>query len=206
MNTHTYQSNNEEINGREANLQSHIRSAFKRVIPAIQEGSVEVVKVSTLDTRCKVGVRAIQPSIDPVWACVGVGGSYVKYIKDLLEHKRSKDEILEWINKIDVYEWDDHSDQLIENALLGQRANLVDIEIFQDQKQAKIVVPEDQIGYALGPGRVNIELAMLATGYHIEIMNAENGSYIPSKSSTRQKRGKAGASISGGLPSLSKRR
>ena len=186
-------------------INSAINCAFSEVVTEIRYGLVEIVRTAYYNRRCKVGVRALMPGINPVSVCVGRDGCLVNDVKYRLNLNNNT--VTDGVERIDVFEWDDDPRRLIDNAL-GRQVDLLEAKILPDQRRAEIVVSDSQMGYALGSELVNIMLTILVTEYFIEVPGASvEDVHIPSRSSTRPSRGKgAGFMISGGLPSLGKHR
>ncbi len=128
-----------------------IKLLFKREVPEISTGEVEIVGISReAGSRTKISVRAENSDIDPVGACVGP------------RHMRL-DNVINELNgeKIDVIEWSDNPAVLISNAL--SPARVMRVEIYEDDKAALVVVPDDQLSLAIGKEGQNARLAVRLT-------------------------------------------
>lgn len=130
-----------------------IRLLFKREVPEIASGEVEIMAVSReAGSRTKVSVRAENPEIDPVGACVGPRGMRLDNIIDELSGE-----------KIDVIEWSANPAVLISNAL--SPARVMRVEVYEDEKSALVVVPNDQLSLAIGKEGQNARLAVRLTDW-----------------------------------------
>lgn len=130
-----------------------IRLLFRREVPEIASGEVVIEAVSReAGSRTKVSVRAENPEIDPVGACVGPRGMRLENIIKELNGE-----------KIDVIEWSDNPAVLISNAL--SPARVMRVEVYEDEKSALVVVPNDQLSLAIGKEGQNARLAVKLTDW-----------------------------------------
>ena len=137
-----------------------IEGLFRREVPEVASGSVEVrTIVREAGTRTKMAVFSDQPGIDPVGSCVGQKGVRVQAV-------------LQEVNgeKIDIIQWTDDNKSFITQALAP--AKDVTVTINEEEKTAKVTVPEDQLSLAIGKDGQNVRLASKLTGYRIEIEGA----------------------------------
>ena len=136
----------------------------------IKDGIVKIVSIAREEgSRTKIAVKAEDPNVDPVGACVGVNGARVRAIVNELGNEQ-----------IDVIEWSDNPAQYIFNALSPAKA--VSISAYDDEnlKKATVVVSDQQLSLAIGKAGQNVRLAAKLTGYSIDIksesaMEMENG-------------------------------
>lgn len=103
-----------------------------------------------------MAVSTNDPKVDPVGACVGLNGARVNAIVNELRGE-----------KIDIINWSDDPAELIENAL--SPAKVVSVEVADDEKSAKVIVPDYQLSLAIGREGQNARLAARLTGYKIDI-------------------------------------
>lgn len=103
-----------------------------------------------------MAVWSNDPDVDPVGACVGVNGSRVNSIVEELRGE-----------KIDIINWDENPAILIENAL--SPAKVIYVAADNDEKTAKVVVPDYQLSLAIGKEGQNARLAARLTGFKIDI-------------------------------------
>lgn len=141
-----------------------LEGLFKKEVPEVQQGSVEIKEVvREPGNRSKVAVYSTQPGIDPVGSCVGQKGVRIQAI------------IQEFggLEKIDIIQWTDDIKVYIANAL--SPAKDVAVELSEEEKSAKVTVPQDQLSLTIGSGGQNVRLASKLTGYRIEV----EGSGVP---------------------------
>jgi len=94
--------------------------------------------------------------IDPIGACIGDRGSRIKSIMMEL-----KDE------KIDVIKWSDDEKILIANSLNPAKVTLVNL--FEKEKTATVIVPDQQLSLAIGKQGQNARLAAKLTSWKVDI-------------------------------------
>ena len=134
-----------------------VRKLFELEIPEIYEGLIEIKSVSRdPGKRCKVAVYSQNPNIDPVGSCVGQKGIRIQNIINELNGE-----------KIDVIEWNEDPSTYISAALLPAQVMAVDIK--EDEHFAQVIVPDDQLSLAIGKAGQNARLAARLTGWKIDI-------------------------------------
>ena len=134
-----------------------VKRLFEYEVTEIQDGTVEIMSIAReAGSRTKMAVYSNNPNVDAVGACVGVNGSRVNAIVYEL-----RDE------KIDIINWSDDPAQLIENAL--SPAKVVSVMVDEEQKSARVIVPDYQLSLAIGKEGQNARLAAKLTGYMIDI-------------------------------------
>jgi N utilization substance protein A len=69
--------------------------------------------------------------------------------------------------KIDIVVWADESKQYITNAL--SPTSVTRVELDENSKKARVIVPEDQLSVAIGKSGQNVRLASKLTGYELDI-------------------------------------
>ena len=137
--------------------QELVKKLFEEEVTEIKDGTVEIMAIAReAGSRTKMAVRANVPHVDPVGACVGINGARVKNIVNELGNEQ-----------IDIVEWDDNPAQLIVNAL--SPAKVVSAVADEEEKNAKIIVSEQQLSLAIGKSGQNVRLAAKLTGYGIDI-------------------------------------
>ena len=134
-----------------------VRKLFELEIPEIYEGLIEIKSVSRdPGKRCKVAVYSQNPNIDPVGSCVGQKGIRIQNIINELNGE-----------KIDVIEWNEDPSIYISSALLPAQVMAVDIK--EEEHFAQVIVPDDQLSLAIGKAGQNARLAARLTGWKIDI-------------------------------------
>ena len=134
-----------------------VKRLFEAEVTEVKDGTVEIRSISReAGSRTKIAVYSNDPNVDPVGACVGVNGSRVNAIVDELRGE-----------KIDIINWSDVPEILIENAL--SPAKVVSVSVDEEAKSASVVVPDYQLSLAIGKEGQNARLAARLTGYKIDI-------------------------------------
>lgn len=134
-----------------------VRKLLEFEIPEIYEGVIEIKSVSRdAGSRSKVAVYSPDPNIDPVGSCVGARGVRIQNVINELNGE-----------KIDVIEWDEDPSIYIASALLP--AQILAVDIKEEEKFAEVIVPDDQLSLAIGKSGQNARLAAKLTNWKIDI-------------------------------------
>ena len=134
-----------------------VRKLFELEIPEIYEGVIEIKSVSRdAGNRSKVAVYSPNENIDPVGSCVGQKGIRIQNIINELNGE-----------KIDVIEWSEDPAIFISAALLPAQVMAVDIK--EEERFAQVIVPDDQLSLAIGKSGQNARLAARLTNWKIDI-------------------------------------
>ena len=134
-----------------------VRKLFELEIPEIYEGVIEIKSVSRdPGSRSKVAVYSPNENIDPVGSCVGQKGIRIQNIINELNGE-----------KIDVIEWNADPSIYISAALLPAQVLAVDIK--DEERFAQVIVPDDQLSLAIGKSGQNVRLAAKLTNWKIDI-------------------------------------
>ncbi len=134
-----------------------VRKLLEFEIPEIYEGVIEVKSVSRdAGYRSKVAVYSPDPNIDPVGSCVGQKGVRIQNVINELNGE-----------KIDVIEWNEDPSIYIASALLP--AQILAVDIKEEEKFAQVIVPDDQLSLAIGKSGQNARLAARLTNWKIDI-------------------------------------
>lgn len=130
---------------------------FENEAPELAAGTIEIRAVAReAGSRSKVAVFSNDSYIDPVGSLVGQRGVRVATVTSELGGE-----------KIDVIEWSDDIKTFIEDAL--SPAKIISVDTDEENRQAKVVVSEDQQSLAIGKGGQNVRLAAKLTGWRIDI-------------------------------------
>ena len=128
-----------------------VKRLFEKEVPEIFDGIVEIVSISReAGSRTKMAVKTNMQDVDPIGACVGTRGQRVKNITDEINGE-----------KIDIIEYN------ITASL--SPAKVVSVEIDEEEKIAKVVVPDDKLSLAIGKEGQNARLAAKLTNWKIDI-------------------------------------
>ena len=94
--------------------------------------------------------------MDPIGACVGPRGARVNTIVEELKGE-----------KVDIIKWSEDPAEYIAAALAP--ADVVSVEVCEEGKNCRVVVPDDQLSLAIGKEGQNARLAAKLTGWKIDI-------------------------------------
>jgi len=134
-----------------------IKRLFELEVPEIYEGIVEIKSIAReAGSRTKIAVHSRDENVDPVGACVGQKGARVQAIVDELKGE-----------KIDIIKWSKDAAEYISNAL--SPAKVIKVDIDEDNKTARVIVPDNQLSLAIGKEGQNARLAAKLTGWKIDI-------------------------------------
>ena len=134
-----------------------VKLLFEREVAEISDGTVEIKSITReAGSRTKIAVWSNNPSVDAVGSCVGVNGERVKHIVDELGGE-----------KIDIIKWDEDPAIFIENAI--RPSEVISVDVYPEDKEAYVVVPDDKLSLAIGLKGQNARLAAFLTGYKIDI-------------------------------------
>ncbi len=134
-----------------------VKKLFEIEVPEIIDGIVEIKDVAReAGSRTKISVWSNDENIDPVGSLVGKKGMRIQPIIDELNGER-----------IDVVPYSDDIPSYIINAL--SPAEILAIDINDEEKVATVVVPDDSLSVAIGAGGQNARLAAILTGWKIDI-------------------------------------
>ncbi len=134
---------------------------FKLEVPEINDGLIEIINgARDPGARAKISVRANDPRIDPIGACVGMRGSRVQAVSNELAGER-----------VDIILWDENPAQFVINAMAP--AEVVSITVDEDAHSMDIAVEEDNLSQAIGRGGQNIRLASELTEWELNVMSTQ---------------------------------
>ncbi|MCY3602322.1 MAG: transcription termination/antitermination protein NusA, partial [Chloroflexi bacterium] len=152
---------NDEIKGPQVIVSRGHRLLLRRLleveVPEIAQGRVEVKAIAREGGhRSKVAVHGRAASVDPIGACVGMRGSRIQNVVNELGGER-----------VDIIKWDPDPVSFVTNAL--SPAQVVDVQLDEDSREAVIVVPDSMLSLAIGKEGQNARLAAKLSGYRISI-------------------------------------
>ena len=137
-----------------------VKRLFELEIPEIYDGTVEVKSIAReAGSRTKIAVWSADENVDPIGACVGPRGQRVNAIVDELRGE-----------KIDIIKYSEDPAEFIAAALAP--ADVVSVQLADEGKSCRVVVPDDQLSLAIGKEGQNARLAARLTGYKIDIKPA----------------------------------
>jgi N utilization substance protein A len=134
-----------------------VRELFKLEVPEMADGLVEIRGVAREPGwRSKIAVISHVQGVDPVGACVGPRGSRVRMVVSELRGE-----------KIDIIPYNDEPARYVAKALSPARVREVLVD--DENRQATVIVPDDQLSLSIGREGMNARLAARLTGWHIDI-------------------------------------
>lgn len=134
-----------------------VRELFKLEVPEMADGLVEIVGVAREPGwRSKIAVVSHVQGVDPVGACVGPRGSRVRMVVSELRGE-----------KIDIIPFHEEPARYVAKALSPARVREVLVD--DEDRQATVIVPDDQLSLAIGREGMNARLAARLTGWRIDI-------------------------------------
>lgn len=134
-----------------------LKRLFELEVPELQEGIVELKGIAReAGTRSKIAVYSKDENVDPVGACVGPKGMRVQNIVNELNGE-----------KIDIIKWNPDPSKFVASSL--SPAKVVAVEIWEEEKVARVIVPDYQLSLAIGKEGQNARLAAKLTGWKIDI-------------------------------------
>ncbi|MDE5600893.1 MAG: transcription termination factor NusA, partial [Clostridia bacterium] len=135
-----------------------VRRLFELEVPEIKAGLVKIVSiVREAGFRTKMAVKSEDPNVDAIGSCIGNKGVRVNAI--IAE--------LGGYEKIDVVEYCDDSIEYIARALSPAQVLLVSIN--EEEKNARVIVPDEKLSLAIGRNGQNARLAAKLTGWKVDV-------------------------------------
>ncbi len=132
---------------------------FRLEVPEIGEDLIELLGAARdPGSRAKIAVRAQDPRIDPVGACVGMRGSRVQAVSNELAGER-----------VDIILWNDNPAQYVINAMAP--AEVLSIVVDEEAHSMDVAVHEDNLSQAIGRGGQNVRLASQLTDWELNVMD-----------------------------------
>ncbi len=136
---------------------SLVKRLFELEVPEIMNGTVQIKNIAReAGFRTKISVFSTDPNVDAVGACVGPRGARVERIVNELHNE-----------KIDIIEYDTDSAIYIAKSL--SPAKVLMVYVNEEEKAARVIVPDSQLSLAIGKEGQNARLAAKLTGWKIDI-------------------------------------
>jgi N utilization substance protein A len=137
-----------------------LRRLLEREVPEIFQGTVEIKAIAReAGSRSKVAVAARQEGVDPVGSCIGPRGVRIQNVVNELQGE-----------KIDVFQWNKDPRVFIANAM--NPAQVMKVDLNEDDKVAVVVVPDNQLSLAIGRDGQTARLTAKLTGLRIDVKGA----------------------------------
>ncbi len=136
----------------------YLSRLFEVEIPEIYDGIIQIKAIEReAGERSKVAVMSFDDRVDPVGACVGMKGIRIHSIVRELNNEN-----------IDLVEWSEDDAEFIKRAL--SPAKIKEVQIDTETRSANVVVPDDQVSFAIGKSGQNVRLASKLTGYNLTLI------------------------------------
>lgn len=148
-----------------ANEVPEIEDEIVRIVAVAREANPPSYASHAVGPRTKIAVDTLERDVDPVGACIGARGSRIQSVVAELRGE-----------KIDVIRWSPDPSTYIANALSPAKIHEVRL-INADDRQAHVLVPDDQLSLAIGKEGQNVRLAARLTGWKIDIKDASKYDY-----------------------------
>ncbi len=146
-----------------------VKRLFELEVPEIYDGTVEVKSIAReAGSRTKMAVWSRDENVDPIGACVGPKGQRVA---NIVEELRGE--------KIDIIKWSEDPAEFIAASL--SPADVLSVQMAEEGKACRCVVPDDQLSLAIGKEGQNARLAARLTGYKIDIKPESYHDDLPSQ-------------------------
>lgn len=134
-----------------------VKRLFESEVPEIFDGIVQIKSVSReAGSRTKMAVLSLDENVDPIGACVGPKGQRVKNIVEELQGE-----------KIDIIQYSEDPVEYISASLSPSK--VVSVDVNEEDKSARVVVPDDKLSLAIGKEGQNARLAAKLTNWKIDI-------------------------------------
>jgi N utilization substance protein A len=134
-----------------------VKRLLELEVPEIADGTVEIKTIAReAGSRTKIAIYSRNEDVDPVGACVGQKGSRIRAIVDELRGEM-----------IDVIKWSNDAEEYIASSL--SPAKVLQVDLDDEAKVARVVVPDFQLSLAIGKEGQNARLAAKLTGWKIDI-------------------------------------
>ncbi|BBB93140.1 MAG TPA: transcription termination factor NusA [Methylomusa anaerophila] len=147
-----------------------LKRLFELEVPEIHDGIVEIKSVAREPgLRSKIAVHSRDETVDPVGACVGHKGMRVQTIVNELKGE-----------KIDIVKWNVDPAKYIANAL--SPAKVVSVDVQENDKMSRVIVPDYQLSLAIGKEGQNARLAAKLTGWKIDIKSESQAAQLGNSS------------------------
>lgn len=135
-----------------------VKRLFELEIPEINEGIVLIYSIARdPGNRTKIAVYSENSNVDPIGACIGEHGSRISAIINELSGE-----------KVDVIAYTNSNEEFIANALSPAKNVRVFI-IDEKNKEALVVVDNENLSLAIGKKGLNVRLASKLTHYKLDV-------------------------------------
>ena len=134
-----------------------VQKLFELEVPEIAEGTVQIKSIAREPGyRTKIAVTTSKGNLDPVGTCIGSRGARIRAVVTELMGE-----------KIDIIKWNSNPRDFILNSLSPSK--VVEVKVYEKDRSAYVIVPDDQLSLAIGKEGQNVRLAAQLTSFHIDI-------------------------------------
>ncbi len=134
-----------------------VKRLFEMEVPEIHAGVVLIKNIAReAGYRTKMAVFSKDDQVDAIGSCVGQKGARVEAVSAELHGER-----------VDIIRWSSDPGEFIANALSPARVILVQVN--EEERAARVIVPDNQLSLAIGKEGQNARLAAKLTGWKIDI-------------------------------------
>ena len=135
-----------------------VRELFALEVPEVADGTVEIIALAReAGHRTKIAVTTSVPGLNAKGACIGPMGQRVRAVMSELSGE-----------KIDIVDFSEDPARFVANALSPARVSSVEV-VDEEERSARVVVPDFQLSLAIGKEGQNARLAARLTGWRIDI-------------------------------------
>lgn len=139
-----------------------VKRLFEHEIPEVANGTIVITQVvREAGVRTKVALYSTNDRIDAIGSCIGERGSRIAGILKELKGE-----------KVDLVLYSEDPVEFIKNAMTPAKDVIVSIPD-AEEKNALVIVNNDNLSQAIGKKGSNIKLASKLTKYHLEIKTME---------------------------------
>jgi len=136
-----------------------VSKLFELEVPEIHDDLVEIKAIAReAGSRTKIAAVSKVEGVDPIGSLVGQRGTRVMSVTNELGNE-----------KIDIIEWSEDPEKFIASSM--SPAKVVSVEVLP-RREARVLVPEDQLSLAIGKGGQNVRLAAKLTGWKIDVRSS----------------------------------
>ena len=137
-----------------------LKRLFEESVREIYDGSVIIKNIAReAGLRSKISLYTNDPNIDPIGACIGVGGKAIQNILSSLGAKATE--------KVDLIQYSPNAALYIIDAL--RPAQVIQISVDEENKKAIAIVENDKLRLAVGKRGSNARVASKLTGFQIDV-------------------------------------
>ena len=137
--------------------QDLVKRLFELEVPEIYDGTVEIKSIARdAGFRTKIAVFSKNKDVDPIGACIGNNSNRINAIINEIKGE-----------KIDILNWYEDTEKYIAEAL--KPAKVINIQLLEEERIARVVVADEQLSLAIGKEGQNVRLAAKITGWKIDI-------------------------------------